>query len=118
MTANGHWPTRRSIASKKESAAGSRFWVPTEGRDGKRAAPANLPARTMTSRAETALALPAFIAELRGGSCDARAITDPLSTVTASGNHHALISSYFGTGVGPAPSKNHCRPSPRSNATR
>ena len=57
----------------------------------------------MTSRAETGLALPAFIAELRGGSCDARAITDPLSTVTASGNHHALISSYFGTGVGTRP---------------
>ena len=84
-----------------------RYWqpilVPAEGRDGKRAAPTNLPARTMTSRAETALALPAFIAELRGGSCDARAITDPLSTVTASGNHHALISSYFGTGVGTRP---------------
>ena len=35
---------------------------------------------------------PSFIAELRGGSSDARAVTDPLATVTASGNHHGLVS--------------------------
>jgi DNA (cytosine-5)-methyltransferase 1 len=57
----------------------------------------------VTSRAETGLALPAFIAELRGGSCDAHAVTDPLSTLTASGHHHALISSYFRIGVGARP---------------
>ncbi|WP_412475397.1 DNA cytosine methyltransferase [Gordonia sp. LUNF6] len=34
---------------------------------------------------------PPFIAELRGGGSDARSTTDPLSTVTASGNHHALL---------------------------
>ena len=34
---------------------------------------------------------PSFIAELRGGSSDARAVTDPLATVTASGNHHGLV---------------------------
>ncbi|WP_411815512.1 DNA cytosine methyltransferase [Gordonia sp. SND2] len=34
---------------------------------------------------------PPFIAELRGGGSDARSIADPLSTVTASGNHHALL---------------------------
>jgi len=36
----------------------------------------------------------AFIAELRGGSrssCDARPVSDPLSTVAASGNHHMLV---------------------------
>lgn len=33
----------------------------------------------------------AFIAELRGGSSDARRVTDPLATVTASGNHHGLV---------------------------
>lgn len=32
-----------------------------------------------------------FIAELRGGGSDARPVTDPLATVTASGNHHALV---------------------------
>lgn len=33
----------------------------------------------------------AFIAELRGGGSTARAVTQPLATVTASGNHHMLI---------------------------
>lgn len=31
-----------------------------------------------------------FIAELRGGSSDARPVLDALATVTASGNHHGL----------------------------
>lgn len=33
----------------------------------------------------------AFIAELRGGYSGARPVTDPLATVTASGNHHMLV---------------------------
>jgi len=33
----------------------------------------------------------AFIAELRGGHSDHRPISDPLATVTASGNHHMLV---------------------------
>jgi DNA (cytosine-5)-methyltransferase 1 len=33
----------------------------------------------------------AFIAELRGGSSDARPVCGPLATVTASGNHHMLV---------------------------
>ncbi|ORA25196.1 DNA cytosine methyltransferase [Mycobacterium aquaticum] len=41
---------------------------------------------------------PAFIAELRGGGSTARAVSDPLATVTASGNHHGLVTSYYGTG--------------------
>lgn len=41
---------------------------------------------------------PPFIAELRGGSSDARPASDPLATVTASGNHHALVTCYYGTG--------------------
>ncbi|HEY9409309.1 MAG TPA: DNA cytosine methyltransferase [Pseudonocardia sp.] len=64
--------------------------VPVEGRDGKEARSADDPLRTMTTRAETALAMP-FIAELRGGGSDARSTERPLSTVTANGNHHALI---------------------------
>jgi DNA (cytosine-5)-methyltransferase 1 len=91
--------------------------VPVEGREGKQARPADEPMRTMTARAETALVVPyygttrsaqssdrpmptmgtvdtagvAFIAELRGGSSDHRPVTDPLCTVTASGNHHMLV---------------------------
>lgn len=38
-----------------------------------------------------------FIAELRGGGSDARPVADPLSTVTASGNHHALVTPAGGT---------------------
>lgn len=89
--------------------------VPVEGRDGKTAAPLDFPLRTMTSRNETGLVLPPwrtpgipapaadglrvpFVAELRGGSSDARAVVDPLATVTASGNHHALVTSYYRNG--------------------
>jgi hypothetical protein len=36
-----------------------------------------------------------FVAELRGGSSDARPVSDPLCTVTASGNHHALVAPYY-----------------------
>ncbi|WP_334026542.1 hypothetical protein [Nocardia terpenica] len=65
--------------------------VPVEGRDGKDATPASWPLRTQTTRAETGLAFLPFITELRGGSSDTRAITEALATVTASGNHHGLV---------------------------
>lgn len=92
--------------------------IPVEGRVGKTATPVSEPIRTMTTRSETGLLVPcggtwregaapttepfstrttretdglAFIAELRGGSSDARPVSHPLATVTASGNHHALI---------------------------
>jgi len=38
-----------------------------------------------------ALIEPPFIAELRGGGSTARPTSDPMSTVTASGNHHGLV---------------------------
>nr|WP_203593215.1 DNA cytosine methyltransferase [Streptomyces sp. SID9124] len=65
--------------------------VPVEGREGKKAAPATAPLRTVTTRNETGLALPPYMVELRGGSSSHRAITAPLATVTAGGNHHGLI---------------------------
>ena len=49
------------------------------------------PMRTQTARAETGIAVPPFIAVLRG-NCDATAITGPLGVVTSSAAHHALIS--------------------------
>lgn len=89
---------------KRIQAGIDRYWgpliVPVEGREGKRAAPTTDPMRTMTTRSESALA---FIAELRGGNSDARAISAPLATVTASGNHHALVTSYYSTGHGVRP---------------
>lgn len=49
------------------------------------------PFKTMHTTASKAAVFPPFIAELRGGGSEARSVSDPLATVTASGNHHALI---------------------------
>lgn len=100
--------------------------VPVEGREGKQAQPVSAPSRTMTTRNETGLLVPcggtwrenaaptdepistrttretdglAFIAELRGGGSKHRPVTDPLCTVTASGNHHGLVMPYYGKGI-------------------
>lgn len=73
--------------------------VPVEGRaDLNRARTMGDPLWTQNTRLETGLAYPPFIAELRGGGSTARPAADPLATVTASGNHHALITSYYGNG--------------------
>lgn len=72
---------------------GNHLLVPVEGRDGKVAWPVDVAMRTQTARNETGfLGLP-FFAELRGGGSHKvqRSITDPLATVTASGNHHGLV---------------------------
>ncbi|MBL1080254.1 DNA cytosine methyltransferase [Nocardia sp. 2] len=79
------------LATIVADGSGHALVVPMEGRDGKEAAPVNVPLRTQTTRAETGLAFLPFVAELRGGASDARAATEPLATVTASGNHHALV---------------------------
>jgi DNA (cytosine-5)-methyltransferase 1 len=49
------------------------------------------PMRTRTVRESEAVVVAPFIAELRGGSSDARTTTEALATVTASGNHHGLV---------------------------
>ncbi len=69
--------------------------VPVEGRNGKTAQPVDEPLRTQTTRNETGLA---FITELRGGGSVARQVSDPLATVTAAGNHHGLVTAYYGNG--------------------
>jgi DNA (cytosine-5)-methyltransferase 1 len=67
--------------------------VPVEGRPGKVASHVGSPLRTRAARNETGLAMPPFLAPLRGGGDkeNARPVTGPLSTITASGNHHGLI---------------------------
>lgn len=102
--------------------------VPVEGRQGKAAAPTDQPVRTMTTRNETGLLVPTggtwrtdathtddpcptrttrendgvavmpFIAELRGGGSKHRPVSDPLCTVVANGNHHGLVTTYYGNG--------------------
>lgn len=88
-------PLRTRLTRESDGIAVPPLLVPVEGRDGKVASSVNTPLRTQTARNETGLAygptwLP-FIAELRGGGSDARAVTEALATVTASGNHHGLV---------------------------
>lgn len=79
--------------------------VPVEGRIGNDARSVGIPLRTLTTRNETGIAVPpSFIAELRGGSSDARSTSDPLATVTAGGTHHGLVTTYYGNG-GTAPAE-------------
>lgn len=59
--------------------------VPVEGREGKNAQPDIEPLRTQSTRAETALVVP-----LRNHGVTKPA-TDPIDTVSAAGNHHALL---------------------------
>jgi len=77
--------------------------IPVEGRDGKQPRSMSDALRTQTTRLETALVTPPFVAELRGGGSTARRASDPLSTVTASGTHHGLITSYYGNSQGATP---------------
>lgn len=89
--------------------------VPVEGREGKVAASAGAPLRTQTARAETALVVPlrthgtagpvaeplrtcvagnvgqALVLPMRQNNVVKDAGVEPLDTVAAAGNHHALI---------------------------
>lgn len=81
----------RTLHTKESKALA----IPLEGREGKQPKPLSEPFRTQTTRHDLALVTP-FIAELRGGGSTARTVGDPMSTVTASGNHHALLTPYYG----------------------
>ncbi|GHC52331.1 DNA cytosine methyltransferase [Streptomyces cinnamoneus] len=98
----------------RRTEAAPALLVPVEGRDGKHAAPATSPLRTQTARNETGLAWLPYLIPLRGGGDKERArpVTDALTTVTASGNHHGLVTApgfapedaallvpYYGKGV-------------------
>lgn len=68
--------------------------VPTTAREGRRATGVvGEPLPTQTCRRELALAIPPFIALLRGGGCKitGQGIDRPLATVAASGFHHGLV---------------------------
>jgi DNA (cytosine-5)-methyltransferase 1 len=66
--------------------------VPVEGREGKQAAPALDPMRTQSTRNETGLLVPAdaLVVPMRNHGV-AKPITHPIDTVSAEGNHHALL---------------------------
>ncbi|MGH1563074.1 DNA cytosine methyltransferase [Mumia sp. DW29H23] len=97
------WPVdevlRTMHTRESKAIAYAPVMVPVEGRDGKHPTSSVDALRTATTRNESGWAFhPAFIAELRGGGSTARRASDALSTVTASGNHHALITTYYGNG--------------------
>lgn len=89
------WPMSDPIRTlhTRESKA---LAIPMEGREGKQAQPVNRPMRTQTTRQETAVVQPPFIAEMYGTST-ARRISDPAGTFTAGGNHHGLVTPAGGT---------------------
>jgi DNA (cytosine-5)-methyltransferase 1 len=60
--------------------------VPVEGREGLSARLASSPARTQTARLQDALVVP-----LRNNNTAKATATEPLDTVAANGNHHALV---------------------------
>ena len=68
--------------------------VPVEGHEGKDAAPVDVPMRTQTTRAETALAVDPLVVEMYGTST-ARPTSEPMGTVTAQGNHHYIAERAF-----------------------
>lgn len=58
------------------------------------------PVSTVTATETTkALAMSPFIAELRGGGSKHRPVSDPLCTVVANGNHHGLVTAFYGKGI-------------------
>lgn len=65
--------------------------VPAGGTWNDAATSAEQAMRARTTRENEALVVAPFIAELRGGSSDARPLSEALATVTASGNHHYLV---------------------------
>jgi DNA (cytosine-5)-methyltransferase 1 len=113
-------PIVMPFATFVAGTVGQALVVPVEGRDGKAARSAVEELRTQTARSETGLAflvrhytprgrleqmctgldapLPTqtasfvpWIVELRGGHSGPRPVEDPLSTVSANGNHHLLV---------------------------
>jgi len=90
------WPTTEPLRTVHTTISKA-LVIPMEGRDGKAAASTVAPLRTMTTRNETGIAFPQpLIAELHGGGSTVRPVGEPLSTVCAGGNHHALVVPYYG----------------------
>jgi DNA (cytosine-5)-methyltransferase 1 len=86
------WETTPTMHTRESKGlAYAPVMVPVEGRDGKEPMTSERPLRAQTTRNETGVAFPPFLAELRGGGSWARPASEPISTVSAGGNHHALV---------------------------
>lgn len=78
-------PMLTQTTAQTKGLAYAPLMVPVEGREGKVAASADQPMRTQSTRNETALVVP-----LRNHGVTKPA-TSPIDTVSANGNHHALV---------------------------
>lgn len=67
------------------------------GHPSRHTTPASEYMRTLTANGPipSLIEPPPFIAELRGGGSKARSVDQPVSTITASGNHHGLVEPAF-----------------------
>ncbi|PYG00184.1 DNA (cytosine-5)-methyltransferase 1 [Georgenia satyanarayanai] len=92
-------PLRAVHTTVSKGIAYDPLMVPAGGTWNDDARPTNEVARTRTTRETEGLAFPPFFAELRGGGSVARPASEALATVTASGNHHALIHRNNGGGA-------------------
>lgn len=97
--------------------------LPTRGQaDRKRCRTTTEPFAAQTGRQDVAYVdFTPFIAELRGGGSGARSTTEPMCTVTAKGNHHAMVTppGFFSKayGDGTDPSMNHLFEEPLGTVT-
>lgn len=87
----------RTQTSRHLDALVTRHYGIEGGAAARHTTPASEEFRTMTTSPAMSLTFPPFIAELRGGGSTARPVTEPASTITASGNHHGLVVPYYGT---------------------
>lgn len=78
-------PVTEALPSIVAGGLHASLLVPVEGREGKSATPSTDPLRTQSTRNETALLVP-----LRNHGVTKPA-TSPIDTVSAEGNHHALV---------------------------
>ncbi len=93
------WPTSEPVKAmhtrESKGLALHPTMIPVEGREGKQPFSAADAMRAQTTRNETGIAFPPLVSEMRGGGSIGRPASDPLSTVSAGGNHHALVMSYY-----------------------
>lgn len=88
------FPTHEPLRSLVTDATKA-LVVPVEGREGKRARGDNEAFRTMTTRAETALAMPPFLTQFRDRVRDIDPAAEPLPTIVADGANHGLVAPPF-----------------------
>lgn len=88
------WPVSGALRSLTTTNSRA-LAVPSGGTWNEDALPIDVPHRTLTTRDAYGMAAAPFVSELRGGGSVAHSAAEPMSTVSAGGNHHALVSDPF-----------------------